>query len=80
MIIGAMALIGVLIGSFYLRSILIENKEAKSLRADSEQLQIVKTSINDEYNRCAAFLLQEGGGFAEFEYCKQFVSWVDKAF
>jgi len=69
--------ISLFVSSFYLRRILLENEEAQLLKGNTEQLAQIQSSITDEYNRCTGFLLQEEGEFAQFEYCKQFISWVD---
>ncbi len=80
MIFSGILLLGLLVSGFWLRAILLENSDAKLLIADSEQLQVIKGAVNDEYNRCAGFLLQDSGDFAQFEYCKQYITWVDKTF
>ena len=57
------------------KKVLLRNNE---LKVEINSLNTLKESVLYEKSRCQNFISQEEGDFGDFEYCKNFISWVKK--
>jgi len=64
---------------FWFTNTLILRNQAQEVVNQAENYQVLEDYIDQEYNRCQEFITQKEGDFGSFEYCKNFIEWVNKA-
>jgi len=53
--------------------------QAQEVVDQAGNYQILEDYIDQEYTRCQEFIAQKEGDFGSFEYCKNFIEWVNEA-
>ena len=54
-------------------------QEAREVIKEAKSYTALKEYLGEEYDRCQEFIAQKEGDFGSFEYCKNFIEWVNKA-
>lgn len=64
---------------FWFTNTLALRYQAQEVASKAENYQVLEDYINQEYNRCQEFIAQKEGDFGSFEYCKNFIEWINEA-
>jgi len=64
---------------FWFTNTLVLRHQAQEVVNQAENYQFLEDYIDQEYNRCQEFIVQKEGDFGSFEYCKNFIEWVNEA-
>lgn len=64
---------------FWFTNTLALRHQAQKVVNKAENYQVLEDYIDQEYTRCQEFIAQKEGDFGSFEYCKNFIEWVNEA-
>lgn len=76
-VIGILIIAGIWYGYYWINSTQKKITQAENVILKAANFDSLSEKIQNEFQRCQAFIAQEQGQFGEFEYCKGFINWVN---